>query len=141
MFKTYATVGISIICRISYGDKVLCHPCRVIVDTGSPNSFGPRKSLQKVLAKDGLEDIGHGVLYALPENLLRVQPIKITMRSNTFTLSGDELVREWNEKFIFAIIIDLDAETKDWIFGVSLLRFFHTIFDQQNSQVGVARNV
>ncbi|KAG5454545.1 Pepsin-3 [Clonorchis sinensis] len=138
MFKTYAMDEISIISRIEYGEKVLCHPCRVIVDTGSASSFGPRKSLKKVLASDGLQDIGHGVLYALPENVHRVQPIKITMRSRTFILNGEELVRFWSEKYIFALIIDLDPETKDWIFGISLLRFFHTIFDQQNSQVGFA---
>ncbi|KER32301.1 hypothetical protein T265_01716 [Opisthorchis viverrini] len=123
---------------ISYGNIILCAPCRIAVDTGSPVTYAPTRSSQILLKNSVIEEYANGILHVEPRNLPYVREITVTLRSQIFTLPPAELLRYKSEVHVYGIQLEPDVRKKEWIFGISFLRRFLTIFDQQNNQMGFA---
>ncbi|KAG5454686.1 Cathepsin E [Clonorchis sinensis] len=123
---------------ILYGDVVLCMPCRANLDTGTPGTRVPVKPIQKLLQNSVLEAYDAGVLHVPFQSLPYLLPITINMRSHAFILHPEQLVRQVGNVYVFAMEGMQDASENKWLIGISFLRHFHTIFDQQNNRVGFA---
>ncbi|TGZ49538.1 hypothetical protein CRM22_010905 [Opisthorchis felineus] len=123
---------------IVYGDVVLCKPCRVRVDTGASVTHAPVNPSNILLQNSVVEVYEGGVLHVPLQNLPYLLPISINMRSHTFTLQPEQLVREISGVYAFGIEAIQDISENQWLFGISFLRHFHTIFDQQSTRVGFA---
>ncbi|KAG5454683.1 plasmepsin-2, variant 2 [Clonorchis sinensis] len=123
---------------IVYGDVVLCKPCRVRVDTGASVTHAPVRPTNILLQNSVVEVYDGEVLHVPVQNLPYLLPIYINIRSHTFTLQPQQLVREINGVYAFGIEAMQKVNENQWLFGISFLRHFHTIFDQQNNQVGFA---
>ncbi|OON17622.1 hypothetical protein X801_06539 [Opisthorchis viverrini] len=126
------------ITSIEYGDVVLCRLCRVHVDTGSPDTFAPAESSNKLLQNSVVEKHDDGMFHVLPHNLHHLHPLKIKLGSRVFTLLPKELTRFSVGFHHFAIQMEAKAAETTWTLGVSILRHFYLMFDQQSNQMGFA---
>ncbi|OON18614.1 eukaryotic aspartyl protease [Opisthorchis viverrini] len=123
---------------IVYGDVVLCMPCRALLDTGTPGTRAPGKAIQKLLQNSVVEVYDAAVLHVPLQLLPNLLPITMNLRSHAFTLHPEQLVRPVGNVYAFAIDGTPDGSENKWLIGISFLRHFHTIFDQQNNRVGFA---
>ncbi|TGZ49544.1 hypothetical protein CRM22_010911 [Opisthorchis felineus] len=124
--------------RIAYGNIILCTACRVIVDSGSPVTYAPKRSTRILLKHSVVEEYANGILHIEPQNLPHVREINVTLRSQIFTLPPKELIRYKSEVHVFGIQLEPNVQKKEWVFGISFLRHFLTIFNQQRNQLGFA---
>ncbi|OON18615.1 eukaryotic aspartyl protease [Opisthorchis viverrini] len=123
---------------IVYGDVILCMSCYALLDTGTPGTRAPGKALQMLLQDSVVEVYDAAVLHVPHQRLPYLLPITINLRSHAFTLHPEQLVRPVGNVYVFAIDGTQDASENNWLIGISFLRHFHTIFDQQNNRVGFA---
>lgn len=126
------------ITSIQFGDVTLCNPCRAHVDTGSPDAFAPAEVSNVFLKNSVVEKHTDGMLHVCPHNLHLVRPLKIKLQSHVFTLPPQELTRYTVGFHHFAIQANADSGDTTWTLGVSLLRHFYLLFDQQSYQMGFA---
>ncbi|TGZ49536.1 hypothetical protein CRM22_010904 [Opisthorchis felineus] len=124
--------------RIEYGNVLLCRKCLAAVDTGYTVTHAPIGPSNILLRNSVVEIYVDGILHVLPENLPRVRPIKITFASRTFILPPEELTRSTNDVNVFGLQMIQDSTDIEWVLGVSLLRHFLAVFDQQNNRMGFA---
>ncbi|OON17817.1 hypothetical protein X801_06340 [Opisthorchis viverrini] len=123
---------------IEYGNVLLCRKCLAAVDTGYTVTHAPRGPSNILLRNSVVEIYVDGILHVLPNNLPRVRPIKITFASRTFILPAEELTRSTNDVNVFGLQMIQDSTDTEWVLGVSFLRHFLTIFDQQHKRMGFA---
>ncbi|KER32193.1 hypothetical protein T265_01628 [Opisthorchis viverrini] len=152
---------------MEYGGQTLCEMCFAVVDTGAPITTIPSGELQLLLQNPEIKDGGQGLLHVRPEDLPLVKDLKITLGRRVFIIPAKDLLASVSQHFLhYLILLEMRLSSEhiscqfqkptysiyglsyianyqglEWTIGLSILRSFHTIFDDRLGQIGFSTNL
>ncbi|KAG5454795.1 Aspartic protease 4 [Clonorchis sinensis] len=125
-----------IINKMEYGGQILCELCTAVVDTGAPTTIVPLGKVQLLLQNPELKDNQQGVLYVEPQDVPLVKDFKITFGQRVFTIPPKEMLLSKPTYSVYGLGYIVNYQRLEWTVGLSILRSFHTIFDDRLGQIG-----
>ncbi|GAA56113.1 hypothetical protein CLF_110000 [Clonorchis sinensis] len=116
---------------MEYGGQILCELCTAVVDTGAPTTIVPLGKVQLLLQNPELKDNQQGVLYVEPQDVPLVKDFKITFGQRVFTIPPKEMLLSKPTYSVYGLGYIVNYQRLEWTVGLSILRSFHTIFDDR----------
>ncbi|TGZ60796.1 hypothetical protein CRM22_008330 [Opisthorchis felineus] len=122
--------------KMEYGGQTLCEACYAIIDTGAPITTMPLGEVQRLLQNPEIKDQGQGILYVWREDLSLVKDFRITLGRRVFIIPPKDLLVSKPTYSVYGMSYIVNYQGLEWTIGLSILRSFHTVFDDRLGQIG-----
>ncbi|OON20913.1 hypothetical protein X801_03198, partial [Opisthorchis viverrini] len=127
--------------RITVGEEVVFQgENRVLVDSGTSFTFGPKVEVVAINKRLTQEAAHHGVYIVDCRRILNFPLVKFSNGDSTLTLSPREYIFRRGQLCFSSFAYRVGITESFWRFGAALNRMFYTVYDKEEERVGFARS-